>query len=152
MEAAGIYAEESTYLGCYVQIGVASQKVISLSFPASPDADAETGHDLLGRVAAYLEGVKDDFVDVEIGLTVPTDQRVVLEQTRSIPYGEQITVETLARRTPELDPEDEEDLTLVRTALAENPIPLLIPDHRVRDGPSAAPPAVEQKLRQVEGL
>ncbi|MFB6185175.1 MAG: methylated-DNA--[protein]-cysteine S-methyltransferase, partial [Haloarculaceae archaeon] len=26
------------------------------------------------------------------------------------------------------------------------------PDHRVRDGPSAAPPAVEQKLRAVEGL
>jgi methylated-DNA-[protein]-cysteine S-methyltransferase len=40
----------------------------------------------------------------------------------------------------------------VREALAANPVPLLIPDHRVRDGPSGAPPPVEQKLRAVEGL
>ena len=51
-----------------------------------------------------------------------------------------------------LDPEDDTDRTLVRTALAENPVPLLVPDHRVRDGPSAAPPDVEQKLRSLEGL
>jgi methylated-DNA-[protein]-cysteine S-methyltransferase len=152
MEAGGIYAAESSYLGCYVQIGVASQKVISLSFPAEPDPDAESSHEVLDRVFGYLEGVKDDFQDVEIGLTVPTDHRAVLETTRSIPYGEQRSVEDVTRMTPELDPEDEADCTLVRTALAENPMPIVIPDHRVRDGPSAAPPAVEQKLRQVEGL
>lgn len=152
MEAGGIYAAESSYLGYYVQIGVASQKVISLSFPADPDAEAESGHELLDRVFAYLEGVKDDFQDVEVGLTVPTDHREVLETTRSLPYGEQRSVADLARMTPQLDPDEETDRTLVRTALAENPIPLVIPDHRVRDGPSAAPPDVEQKLRQVEGL
>jgi methylated-DNA-[protein]-cysteine S-methyltransferase len=152
MEAVGIFAEESTYLDCYVQVGVASQKVISLSFPGTPDPEAEGEHELLDRIFGYLEGVKDDFADVETGLTVPTDQRAVLEQTRSIPYGEQVTVEELTRMTPELDPEDEADCELVRTALAENPIPLIIPDHRVRDGPSAAPPDVEQKLRQIEGL
>ncbi|PSP51631.1 cysteine methyltransferase, partial [Halobacteriales archaeon QH_3_68_24] len=27
-----------------------------------------------------------------------------------------------------------------------------IPDHRVRDAPSSAPPAVEQRLRSLEGL
>jgi methylated-DNA-[protein]-cysteine S-methyltransferase len=30
--------------------------------------------------------------------------------------------------------------------------PIIITDHRVRDGPSAAPPAVEKRLRSVEGL
>jgi methylated-DNA-[protein]-cysteine S-methyltransferase len=54
--------------------------------------------------------------------------------------------------TADLDPEDDGDLTTLRTALANNPAPLVIPDHRVRDGPSAAPPPVEQKLRSLEGL
>ena len=54
--------------------------------------------------------------------------------------------------TPGLDAEDEDDLILVRTALDANPVPVLEPDHRVRDGPSAAEPHVEQKLRSIEGL
>jgi methylated-DNA-[protein]-cysteine S-methyltransferase len=54
--------------------------------------------------------------------------------------------------TSGIDHTDDEDLNLVRTALDENPAPLLIPDHRVRDGPSAAPAPVEQKLRSLEGL
>ena len=152
MEAVGIFAAESSYLGCYVQIGVAGRKVINLSFPADPDPDAGDAHELLDRVIGYLEGVKETFEDVDVGLTVPSDQRAVLEAVRSVPYGEQVTVEQLTRMTPELDPEDEADCTLVRTALAENPVPIIIPDHRVRDGPSAAPPDVEQKLRQIEGL
>lgn len=152
MEATGIFAAESSYLGRYVQLGVASRKLVSLSFPRKPDPGAEPTHEVLDRVFGYLEGVHEDFSDVEVGLTVPTDRRTVLERTRKVPYGEQITVRDLARMTPDRDPDEEDDLTLVRSALAENPVPLVIPDHRVRDGPSAAPPEVEQKLRQVEGL
>lgn len=152
MDTAGIFARESPYLGRYVQVGVASGRVISVSFPETPDPDAPETSDLLDRIFAYLEGVEDDFADVDIGLTVPTDQRAVLETVRSVPYGENATVESVARRTADLDPEDEDDLNLVRTALAENPAPLLIADHRVRDGPSAAPPEIEQRLRSLEGL
>lgn len=152
MDAGGIYAAESTYLGCYLQVGVASQKVISVSFPEAPDPDAEDEHEILDRIFGYLEGVTADFSDVEIGLTVPTDHRSVLEATRSVPYGKQVTVEELGRMIPTLDVGNEEDLTTVRTALAENPVPIIVPDHRVRDGPSAAPPDIEQKLRHLEGL
>jgi len=84
-------------------------------------------------------------------MTMPTDQRAVLEGVQEIPYGDQVTVETLARMTSGLDHENDDDIILVRTALDENPAPLLIPDHRVRDGPSAAPPDIEQKLRSLEG-
>jgi methylated-DNA-[protein]-cysteine S-methyltransferase len=73
----------------------------------------------------------------------------VLEALRQVPYGEDVSVERLARMAAGVDPDDE---TTVRTALAENPVPLVVGDHRVRDGPSAAPPAVEQRLRSVEGL
>ena len=150
---AGIYAGESPYLERFVQLGVASGRVLSVSFPEHAEAGAAGDHPLLERIFEYLEGVTEvDFEDVQIALTVPTDQRAVLETVRSIPYGEQVSVTALARMTPELNPEDDDDLILVRTALDENPAPLLIPDHRVRDGPSAAPPAVEQKLRSLEGL
>ncbi len=152
MPEAGIYAHEADYLDCFVQIGYAGGKVISLSFPARPDDQAGESTELLDRIDSYLEGAHDDFGDVEVGLTMPTRQRAVLESLRSVPYGEQISVERLARMTPEFDPDDEEALESVRTALAENPIPLIIPDHRVRDGPSSAPPDIEQKLRSLEGL
>ena len=151
-EVAGIYARESTFLDRHVQVGIAQDRVISVSFPTVADEEAVSDHELLDRIEAYLEGDADDFADVQVALTVPTDRREVLDVVRDIPYGEEMTVEQVTRATPGLDPEEESDQTLVREALDENPAPLLIPDHRVRDGPSAAPPAVEQKLRAVEGL
>ncbi|QRV16195.1 MGMT family protein [Haloterrigena salifodinae] len=150
---AGIYARESSYLDRHVQLGAASGRVLSVTFPERPDDDAETDHPVLDRIFEYLDGLEEiTFDDVQVALTVPTDQRAVLESVREIPYGDQVTVDTLARMTSGLDHEDEDDVILVRTALDQNPAPILIPDHRVRDGPSAAPPAVEQKLRSLEEL
>jgi methylated-DNA-[protein]-cysteine S-methyltransferase len=147
---AGIYAQESAYLDRYVQLGEAGDRIISLSFPTQPDEAAD--HPLLERIEAYLGGATDEFDDVTVGLTVPTAQREVLESVRKLPYGEDATVEQVANMTADLDGEESDDLATVRGALAANPVPLLIPDHRVRDGPSGAPPEVEQKLRAVEEL
>jgi methylated-DNA-[protein]-cysteine S-methyltransferase len=149
---AGIYALESAYLDRCVQVGVASGRVLSVSFPDVPDEDAADDLPLLDRIRAYLEGAEDDFTDVDVALTMPTDQREVLEAVRGIPYGSQVTVSKLASLVATLDSDDDSDIQLVRTALAENPAPIVIPDHRVRDGPSAAPPDVEQRLRSLEGL
>ncbi|MFP8891389.1 MGMT family protein [Natrialbaceae archaeon A-CW2] len=155
---AGIYARHSPYLERYVQIGVAGDRVLSISFPDQPDENAVEGdeaneHPLLDQLFEYLDGVNEvGFDDVQIALTVPTDQRDILETLRTIPYGESVDVETIARMTPDLNPEDDDDLITVRTALDKNPIPIVLPDHRVRNGPSAAPPGVEQKLRSLEGL
>ena len=148
---AGIYARESAYLDRYVQVGVAGGRVLSVEFPTTPEADAAPDLPLLDRIEAYLEGASADLSDVDVAMTMPTDRRRVLEAVRDVPYGDQRSVSELATVTPGVD-DDEEGHQLVRTALAENPAPLLIPDHRVRDGPSAAPPAVEQRLRSVEGL
>jgi methylated-DNA-[protein]-cysteine S-methyltransferase len=151
-ETAGIYARESTYLDRYVQLGIAQGRVISVSFPAAPDDGAEPDHDLLDRIDSYLQGTADEFDDVTVALTMATDQRAVLETLREVPYGDGISVEQLVRMTPDLDADEESDHTLVREVLAGNPAPLLVPDHRVRDGPSGAPAPVEQKLRALEGL
>ncbi|QLH82630.1 MGMT family protein [Halosimplex pelagicum] len=151
-EEAGIYARESSYLDRHVQFGEAQGRVLSLSFPSTPDDEAVSDHQLLDRIEEYLTGGEDDFADVTVALTVPTDRRAVLEAVREIPYGEQVGVAQLVRMTPDGDPDDEEDVRTARSALADNPAPLLIPDHRVRDGPSAAPAEVEQRLRSLEGL
>lgn len=155
-EAAGIYARESPYLDRYVQVGVASDRVISVSFPHIPEDNAVSEHALLERIIAYLEGERDDFTDVDVGLTVATPHRAILEATRHISYGSQVSVERLAKTIPDLasdeDRDEYETNEIVRTALANNPAPLIIPDHRVRDGPSAAPPKIEQRLRSLEGL
>jgi methylated-DNA-[protein]-cysteine S-methyltransferase len=149
---AGIYARESPYLDRYVQFGEAGDRIISVSFPTQPDADSSTEHPLLDRIEAYLGGAEDNFEDVTVGLTVPTDQRAVLEAVDQIPHGEEGSVEQVVMMTQGLGSDEQEDQQQVREALAANPVPLLIPDHRVRDGPSGAPPAVEQKLRSVEHL
>lgn len=149
-DVAGIFAREFPDLERYVQLGVAQGRVLSVSFPTDPDAEATSDHELLDRIGAYLQGEPDDFSDVTVALTVPTDQRAVLETVRDIPYGEVATLEELARATPGLD--EDADGAQIREALAGNPAPLFIPDHRVRDGPSGAPPQVAQKLRAVEGL
>jgi methylated-DNA-[protein]-cysteine S-methyltransferase len=150
---AGIYAREVEYLERFVQFGEASSRVIAVSCPETPDDDATGEHDLLDRFDRYFEGIQEvDFTDVTIGLTLPTDQRDVLQALRQVGYGEQVDVKTLGNMTPGLDAEDDDDLITVRQALADNPVPILVPDHRVRDGPSALPPPIEQKLRALEEL
>lgn len=150
MDAAGIYAREFDSLECYVQLGVAGDRVISVSFPESVPGDADPDHDLLDRVGDYLAGAEDHFDDVPVGLTVPTDQRAVLEAVRNVPYGERISVDRLHRMAPDRDPDDEDDRQLVRDALADNPVPLFVPDHRVRNAPSGAPDRVAARLRDLE--
>jgi len=147
----GIYARESPYLERYVQLGIASEKLINVSFPEEPNEAAEPEYPLLDRIFAYLEGKSDEFTDVDIALTVPTEQRTVLEALRNVPHGEDVSVERLARMAG-LDDADQEELGTVRTALSTNPVPIVVPDHRIRDGPSSAPPRVEQRLRSLEGL
>lgn len=147
-EGEGIYARESAHLDRYVQIGVVGGRLISVAFPESPPENAAEDHPLLDRMFAYLNGREDSFEDIDTGLTVSTEQRSVLESTRKIPYGQEIDVEQLAR-TSGLGGDDHET---VRNALGDNPVPWVVPDHRVRDTPSGAPRAIERRLRAVEGL
>lgn len=144
----GIYARFFDDLGHCVQLGQAGEKVISVSFPE--ESEEPDDHPLLDRIGDYLAGAEDDFSDVDIGLTVPTKHRAVLEALRNVPYGDEVSVDLLARMSTGVD--HEEDLDAVRDALADNPLPLLVPDHRVQDGPSAAPSEVREHLRRVEGI
>jgi methylated-DNA-[protein]-cysteine S-methyltransferase len=68
-----------------------------------------------------------------------------------VPYGEEVSVSRLTRLAA-FDPDDPDDLELVRDALDENPVPLFLPDHRVQGGPYAAPGEVREAMRRIEGL
>ena len=147
----GVFAREFDEVGRTVQVGSAGGRVISVSFPAEPPGDADADHDLLDRIGAYFGGERDEFAEVALGLTVPTDQRAVLESLRSVPYGEEVSVSRLARLGG-FDPDDPDDLEIVTGALDDNPVPVFVPDHRVRGGPYATPGDVRNALRRVEGL
>lgn len=149
---AGVYARESPRLGRAVELGVAAGRVLSVSFPETVPDDADPDHPVLDRLFDYLDGATDDFTDVTLALTVPTAQRSVLEATRNVPYGESVTLDRVVRMTGELDDEDEGDLETARTALSNNPVPILVPDHRVRDAPGATPSDVAAALRDLEGV
>lgn len=144
-----MYARESSRLGRAVQIGAASGRVISVSFPESPPADASGEHPLLDRVFDYLDGAADHFDDAPVALTVPTDRRRVLEAARNVPHGETVGVDRIARLAG-LDEDDGSDRATVREALAENPVPIFVPDHRVEGVAGATPREVAERLRSIE--
>lgn len=143
---AAILAREYEAVGP-VQIGIASSRVIAVSFPATVPDDAVTEHPLLDRLGEYFDGVETTFSDEPVAFTVPTDQRTVLESTREIPYGKTVDVETLARTAAGVDADDTDT---VRAALRANPAPILVPDHRVRGVDGATPPRVASVCRSIE--
>lgn len=149
MQDAGIYAREYDALGTVVQLGVAGGQVINVSFPESVPTDAEHDHALLDRVDDYLAGESDHFDDVPVALTVPTDQRRVLDALRKLPYGETVSVDRVARLAG-FDEEEAEEMATVREALRSNPVPLFVPDHRVDGAQGATPSHVAERLRAVE--
>jgi methylated-DNA-[protein]-cysteine S-methyltransferase len=144
----GLYAREAPTLGRAIQLGVAGDRVISVSFPEAVPSDADQEHPLLDRVFAYLDGEADHFDDVEVALTVPSERRAVLDAVRTVPYGETVDVARVARLAG-LDDEDDANLETVRAALRANPVPLFIPDHRIA-GSGATPDDVAERLRALE--
>ena len=147
----GVFAREYEALDRAVEVGVAGGRVIAISFPETVPDDADTEHTLLDRIDEYLRGEHDRFDDIDTGLTVPTEERRVLDALREVPYGESVSVSRLTR-TVGLDDNDADDLGDVKAALRGNPIPILLADHRVEGGPYATPRAVRATLRRVEGL
>lgn len=149
--ASGVFAREYDAIDPTVEVGFASGRVVAVSFPDAVADDAARDHDLLDRFGEYLDGERDRFDDVSVGLTVPTDRRSVLEALRQVPYGESTSLSRLVRSAG-LDDNDPEDLEFVTATLRENPVPVVTPDHRVEGGPYATPASVRETLRRIEGL
>lgn len=150
-ETAGIYGREFETLGTCALIGIAQGRVLSVEF-ADTLGDASPDHGILDRVEAYLRGAEETITDVEVAMTMPTDQRDVFATLRDIPYGQTVTVEQLTRMVPGRNAQAEDDRRAVADALRENPAPIFVPTHRVSDGPDGMRSDVAATLRSVEGL
>jgi len=149
MTSAGVFARRFDSLDAVVQLGVAGGRTINVSFPDEIPDDAATDHELLDAVDEYLAGEPTAVENADLGLTVPTEHRAVLEALDSVPAGNTVTVSRLARIAG-LDPADRQSLETVRDALRENPVPIFLPDHRVRDGQGSTPPRIAAALRRLE--
>ncbi|SHG55759.1 MGMT family protein [Halobaculum gomorrense] len=148
----GVFGRRFDAIDRAVELGTASGRLISVSFPEALPSDADGEHALLDRLHEYLGGAEDDFADVAVAITVPTDQRSVLESVRNVPYGESVDLARVAKMTAGLDHEDESDLQTARQALRANPVPIVVPDHRVRRAEGATPEPVAGRLREIESL
>ncbi|MCL9815469.1 MGMT family protein [Natronocalculus amylovorans] len=149
MDDAGIYARPIEDLDRVLQIGVAGSQLISVSFPTTVPADAGSTHEFLDIIETALSGESEQLGTIPVALTIPTEQRGVLETLRDVPAGRTITTDRLAQFAG-LDPSADGVHRTVQDALRANPVPYVIPDHRVRDGQGATPPAVAAALRRRE--
>ncbi len=149
MKDAGVYARELESIGRVVQLGIVGGQVISVSFPDAIPEDATAEHDYLDAVDAYFAGEREGLTEIPIALTMPTDKRRVLEMLREIPSGRTVTIDRLASFAG-LDPAEDGARETVQDALRENPVPLFVPDHRVRDGQGATPSSIAAALRRQE--
>jgi methylated-DNA-[protein]-cysteine S-methyltransferase len=85
--------------------------------------------DLSARMARYLGGSREEFPDaVDFGQATPF-QRRVWDATRLIPYGETRSYRWVARQA-----ESPGAARAVGQALGRNPLPVVIPCHRVIAG------------------
>ena len=83
--------------------------------------------DLAARVVGYAEGVADDFADVVVDLSgVSTFNRRIYRHIRGLGWGETTTYGTIARWLGDVG-----KARAVGAAMGANPIPLVVPCHRV---------------------
>jgi len=118
--------------------------------PAEPGYPERSLSELPEMIRDYVAGERADFSDIPVDLSeVPEFNRRVYAELLKIGYGETTTYGTIARALG--------DLTLSRAvghALGANPIPLIIPCHRVlatggRTGGFSSPGGVSAKMRML---
>ena len=103
-----------------------------LSINLQPDSELPISlHDIVERLNLYFNGYQTSFPD-ELDLSAGTDfQRKVWDITRLIPYGETRSYSWIAGKIGNLN-----TVRAVGQALGENPLPVIVPCHRVltKDG------------------
>ncbi len=106
--------------------------------------------EIAARILAYAEGANDNFIDVELDLSRVSDiNRRIYEHIRGLAWGETTTYGAIARWLG--------DVALSRAvgaAMGANPIPLIVPCHRVlaadgRTGGFSSPGGVRAKMEML---
>ncbi len=109
------------------------------------------------QAVRYFEGERIDFSPIDLDLSgVDPFRRAVYEALRQVEFGETVTYGELAKRAGATQPQAAQD---VGVAMARNPVPLIIPCHRVlaaggKLGGFSAPGRTEtkEKMLAIEGV
>ena len=123
---AGRFGVLATEAGVQAVLLPSSKRRSSMSRAADPAAAAVAEH-AAAQLGEYLDGDRQEF-DLPLDWSLARDgQRVVLETLRDIaPYGHVVTYGELARRSG-----CPGGARAVGQAMARNPLPLVVPCHRV---------------------
>lgn len=117
--------------------------------PATPTREIEG---VIAEVIRYFDGERVDFSSITLDLGGQSDFFAkIYAALRRVPYGQTTTYGTLAREIG-AEPQAARD---VGEAMGRNPVPLIIPCHRVlaaggKLGGFSAPGGTETKIRMLE--
>jgi methylated-DNA-[protein]-cysteine S-methyltransferase len=128
MDAGSFFAPA---LGLHVEMEfqegrLARLRLLDQPSPLGPPAD-ERAREVAARIARHLETGREDLSGVEVDLSgLPPFHRRVLEALRDVRPGATLTYGALAKRvgSPQAS-------RAVGAAMARNPIPVVVPCHRV---------------------
>ncbi len=119
---------------------------------AQPSAPPPQIAAVIASAKRYFAGEKIDFSDVQLDLEGQDELfRKIYDAARRVGYGETTTYGTLAKQLGG----DWEMARDVGQAMAKNPVPLIIPCHRVlaaggKVGGFSAPGGADSKIRMLE--
>jgi methylated-DNA-[protein]-cysteine S-methyltransferase len=115
--------------------------------PGFPEGEIAT---LFDRIKRYAAGEPEDFTDVPLDLTgIPDFNRQAYDELLKVGYGRTTTYGAIARTLGDVSMS-----RAVGQAMGANPIPLIIPCHRVlgadgRTGGFSSPGGVTAKMRML---
>lgn len=115
---------------CVITYGE-NEKIVGVRLCSRKKVNIENSHPrsikkIAQRLKAHLSGKHDSFKDLEISIKGTEFQLSVYEEARKIPVGEYISYKELAIRVGK-----PKGARAVGNALGKNPIPLIVPCHRI---------------------
>ena len=135
----------SRLLGCYIEIGY-NPKLHYIRFIRSDNLKEKKTHEATFELERYFKGEEIDFSsEVDLSDLSPFTRKV-LEETRKVRYGTTLTYSGLAKNVGTAA------VRAVGGALARNPIPIVIPCHRVvaKNGIGGYSAGLDIKTRLLE--
>jgi methylated-DNA-[protein]-cysteine S-methyltransferase len=157
-EPAGTYAFNTPIGRCLLEWGPQGIRRVSLAGPTargmSRAAVPASVRKAADRLTSHLAGYPDTLRNVAVDLSAATAfTRKVYEALRRVPPGQIVTYGELARRVGRPGAS-----RAVGRAMATNPVPLIIPCHRVVQSTGAlggfgmGGPSVKARLLRIEGV
>lgn len=117
----------SKYLGLYVVVDVEDGAIRGLEMTKEKPGFKPHGSDIIRSLESYLETGRQDFSQYRLRLDGMTEfQKKVLETISRIPTGETMTYAEVAEAAGRPNA-----ARAVGNVMASNPIPLILPCHRV---------------------